>query len=215
MAQSIQIDCAIFNSADEISLTAPPRPVASSSPRRLFPFAPSCRDRAIPASNARPDSAPRATAPPIPVRASNRSHARRIRRVDRCGQIGRDELHENLAVLDHAHLVARALFDGTGAVLQVLHFALHALVAQFQGVVLVGLLRKLLLQFVNTQPAAVTPPERVLNNRQQQDQNDSDEPHSSSRNKRRPAALNVIEAVSGGLKRGTNVVLYRLKRQKP
>ena len=74
--------------------------------------------------------------------------------------------------LDQAQLVARPLFDGIGALLQVAHFCLHRAIAGSQRLVVQPLGIDLLIKIPDPHPAALAQPERVLDAEDQQCEQD-------------------------------------------
>src|SRR5260364_482411 len=78
---------------------------------------------------------------------------------------GNNKLHKHLAFFDHSQSITRAFFDCRRSLLQIQHFARVLFIALFSPCVDTLLTRQLMFEPVNGAPAAMPPPERILDKR--------------------------------------------------
>src|SRR4051812_33699241 len=125
--------------------------------------------------------------------------------LDRFGHGRRDRLavrlqhlHENFVFLDHAELVAGALFDRARAFLEILHLGIELGVARLLFFVLLLGGSDLLVQLPHAQPSSLTQPERVLNQQQQRCDTEDDQAHRAAGPPRKSAICTADMDLTSG-----------------
>src|SRR5258706_15771926 len=91
----------------------------------------------------------------------------------------RHHLVEDLVLLDHAELEARALLDRFEPLLQVAHLDVERVVAALELRILLAVLREAAIELPHLQPAPLADPERILEGDEQRGENDGERLHRS------------------------------------
>src|SRR5260364_369943 len=78
---------------------------------------------------------------------------------------GKNKLHKHLAFFDHSQFITRAFFDCRRSLLHIPHFSLVLFILLFYSCVDTMRTRQLMFEPVNGAPAAMPPPERILDKR--------------------------------------------------
>ncbi|MNJ61400.1 hypothetical protein D3C77_571850 [compost metagenome] len=86
-------------------------------------------------------------------------------------------MNEHFAFAHHAQFTARTLFDGPGAPFKIAHFSFQRRIARAQAFIGLALLGHLALQIPDLEPAALTQPQRVLDQAYQHEQHQEQQAH--------------------------------------
>src|SRR5258706_11636458 len=90
---------------------------------------------------------------------------------------GRDDLVEDLVLLDHAELEAGALLDRFESLLQVAHLGVERVVARLEACVVVALLDEAAIELPHPEPASLAEPERILEGHEERGEDDGERFH--------------------------------------